>query len=321
MEIKVEELDGMSQKELESLEDEVVLSETETPEETTDKSEAEESKESEKKEVETDTASGENLTDGDEEITKHISPPSKWAAQRQALRESKTLLEENERINEELEELKLRASWVESQAQAKGVDTTKTPADILSPEKIANVREEYGDELADMFQAVRGLNGQGINNIPKQAVPEDQNQHPAQQPIPQYSVDETAEMQRAISDNDDLSYWQQHSKALWDKAVETNEQFLKDPGYVALSFNERFQYVVNKVQSDALELAKTTTPGKQKEDSGLPPESLSGKGSAPTITDNNSIDRILDASPADQAKIYAGLSEAERDKVDMELGI
>lgn len=320
MEIKVEEMDGMSQEELEALEDKVVEADAELesePEESGDPEPKVDEPEAKTEEPETKVEEPEKPefkpVAEEDDVVKHISPPSKWAAQRQALRESKAAIAEAERAKQEVETLRQELEWLKSQAMSKGVDTAIKPEQVLSPERISAVREEYGDELADMFQAVRNL--QGVKT------PAESSEQPKQPSNTTESrTANTDAMNAAIADNDELSYWQEHSGKLWDRAVEVNEMYLRDPEYVKLSFPDRFHYVVERVKKEVLEEAKTTAPTAQPDPS-VPPESLSGAGSAPTVENKEIVDKILSASPEEQTKMYHNLSEAERDKLDEALGI
>jgi len=312
MEVKVEDMDGMSQEELMTLEDQAVAADAE---ETVDEVEApvtpEPAPDVEVKKVE---AKVETPVEPKPEptpqpdITEHISPPSKWAAQRQALRESKVALAKAETMQTTNDSLTAEVEWLKSQLTSKGADAALSPADLLSPEKIAAVREEHGDELADMFQAVRAIQGVKVK---------------APDPIPPNA--ESAKpldtsMDDAIADNDELAYWQHNSPELWDRAVAMNDAYLKDPSYAKLSYEERFYHVVKQVKTDVVEEAKSKAPSTP-ESSGTPPDSLSGAGSSPTATEKSSVDKVLEATPEEQTKLYNSLSEAERDKVDVALGI
>ena len=312
-EVKIED---MSQDELIALEDQQVEDDAkveEEPEVTVETPEAE----VEEVKVETPDPDPEPVVEPEEpkeDLTKHISPPSKWAAQRQAAREAKETNTKFEAINKEYDLLKQENEWLKSQAQSKGVDTSVTPQDILSPEKIAAVREEFGDDMADMFQAVRSLQGVKTTAVDPVAT---------EQPVttPTVTPDATNDaMNSAISDNDDLAYWQENSSSLWDRAVAVNQQYLRDPEYVKLPFDARFRYVVDRVKTDVVEEAKEKSPEQQAVDI-KPPESLSGAGSAPTIENKESVDKILDMNPDDQAKAYNSMSESERDEIDTALGI
>lgn len=313
MEVKVEDMDGMSQEELVALEDKTVADDAEEKVEEVVKEpvetitpKAEEPPPVETVKVEDEPVPTPELED---DITKHISPPSKWAAQRQALRESKVVLAKAETMQTANDSLTAEVEWLKSQLTSKGADAALSPADLLSPEKIAAVREEHGDELADMFQAVSAI--QGV----KQPVVE-----PTPSKVEEPVKTSDTEMDDAISNNDELSYWQQKSPELWDRAVAMNDAYLKDPSYVKLSYEERFYHVVNKVKADVVEEAKSKAP-KTPDPSGEPPNSLSGAGSSPTATEKSSVDKVLEATPEEQTKLYNSLSEAEREKVDVALGI
>lgn len=318
MDIKESELESLSQADLEKLEDQVVADDA--------AKEAEEAAAAAKDDsvakttgdesvVKTSDANGSEtvVTDDstpkekeEEDLTKHVSPPGKWVAKRQAAKDTKQAIAYAESVAAENSELKQRLEWIETQLASKGGDADLKPTDVLSPEKIAAVRLEFGDEVADMFQAVKTLHGAN-------AVDDSSNGK---------GVSVNAELEEAISDNDELSYWQQHSPGLWDRATSANDEFIRDPEYLKLTFAERMYKVVEKVKADVVAEAKTTVPGEQKVDKTLPPDSLSGDlGASPTITEKSDVDRILEASPDEQVKMYNNASESVRERVDIKLGI
>ena len=318
MKIDESKLDDLSQEELEAMEDQAVADDAakeaeeaaaanDNPgddhgEKTTGDDPGEKASDTKGDEL---VATDDSTPKEEEDLTKHVSPPSKWVAKRQAAKDTKQVIAYAEGVEAENSELKQRLEWIETRLASKGGDADLKPTDVLSPEKIANVRAEFGDEVADMFQAVRSL--QGVTTV------EDGSQ--AEVPV-------NAELDEAISDNDELAYWQQNSEGLWDKATSVNDKFLSDPEYQKLSFAERMYKVVEQVKADVVAEAKTTVPDKQGADKTTPPDSLSGDlGTSPTITEKSIVDRVLAADTDEAEKIYKGASEAEKEKIDIALGI
>jgi len=323
MEIEVDKLEGMTQEELEAMEDKAIADDAS---DVTDKTVVPPKKEDDPKPDTTEVADDSNdkgvksdevsEPEVDENLQEHISPPEKWIQKRIANREAKQpqddtgkTSEELNKVNAELLELKQQIEWLKDS----GVDVGKTPIDMLSDDKIADVRKEFGDELADMFQAVKSMQPK---NVAEQQAPEKPKvETPAvtEEPV-------NVEMETAIDNNNDLAYWRETSPSLWDKAVEKNADLLEsNPDYQKLSFDDRFKQVVESVKTDVVNEAKEKAP--EAKDSQSVPDSLSGSGASHTKTNETILDRLDNATPEEAEKIYRGLSEAERDKVDIELGI
>jgi len=277
---------------------------------------------------------GEPATGNSEEDdpVKHISPPSKWAAERQRRRELKAELDAArekaamaEQMEAELAELKDKLNWIEQTVERKGIDLPDGPMEAFSDENINEIRDEYGDELADMMAAAAMIIKRQGGDNPGKAMPD-----PEPEPAPGEKETTSAAqpndemVNRAISEaiesNDDLSYWREKSPALWKLAVEKDDQLLKDPEYQKLSFEERFEKVVTEVKQDI----KGGT-GKAQPDQAEMPDSLTGaQGAAPAVNDNNNnaLNKILSTDDPDkQLELYNRLSESERDEVDKALNI
>lgn len=267
----------------------------------------------------------------------HISPPSKWAEQRREKRELKARADEAEEIakaasatEQENKDLKAKLEWMTTAISAKGVDLPESPLDTFSPEKIEEVRTEFGDELADMLQgAATILKTQQINagtSVTAQAKAE-----PAKV-VPDVAVPAVETQQevdqslfKAIDDNDELSYWKSRAEdptnpnsLLWDRAIAKDNDMLKDPAFARLSYDDRFKMVVEAVKKDVM---STALPTKTTEPSGAPDASMGSGGIAPVPDGNSPVDKILAATPDNQTKLYNLMSQADKDLVDMALNI
>jgi len=347
--IEVEKLEDMSQEELMSLEDETAgadgdepgetppASEPKSPDQPADKGatpedggeEGDGAKSPDEPAADPDTDPPDG---GDEDLTKHVSPPSKWAEERRAKRELKTKLEaaegqaaKNEGLEQELTDVKSQLEWMKTAIQSKGVELPESPLDVFSEERLTEVRDEYGDELADMFQATAAIlqkNAGSSAPVPAKATPEVKPEAtpaatPAAEPAAAPQVDEA--MMEAIDSNDDLAYWRENSAPLWEKAVATDNKLLADPATAKLSYEERFAKVVQMVKEEVTSNASegVDTP------SGKPPESLSGSGGeTPQVNNNDALTKILATdNPVDQMKMYDKLSQDQKDEVDKALDI
>ena len=350
--IDVTKLDGMTQSELEALEDETVAADGENPDDATPASEPAKPADPPVKDAE--PAAGEKEGEGgeakstdepeadpvvDDELVKHVSPPSKWAEDRRAKRELSTRLDEAETkaaradvLEEELTTIKAELDWMKTAIQAKGVTLPETPLEVFSEDRITEIRDEFGDELADMFQGTAAILQKQVDAKAPAKVDSDTKAEPAPaaaaaatpapaapvaQPATETQVDPL--LLKAIDENDELSYWQENSQPLWDKAIAMDSALLADPGYANLSYTERFAKVVESVKADVTKGAVTTPSA----DPNKPPESLSDSGGvAPTPNTNDALEKILATDdPEAQMKIYSGLSQSQKDEVDKALNI
>jgi hypothetical protein len=353
VEIEVEKLEGMTQAELEKLEDETVAADGENPDDVAPASQATPKAADPAKDAE--PAAGEVDKGGeaqspkteagidpaaaptaDDDIAKHVSPPSKWAEERRAKRELSTRVEEAETkaaktdvLQKELDDLKGELDWMKTAIQSKGVTLPETPLEVFNPEKITEIRDEYGDEIADMFQATAAiLAKQAVGAVSSPApaadpAPADPPAPAAASPAPAAAPAEpTADpaLLKAIDDNDELSYWQENSAPLWAKAIAKDNEMLKDPAYASLPYAERFAKVVETVKTDVTNSADVNLNAS---DPNKPPESLSDSGGiAPTPIANDALEKILAADdPNVQMKLYNALPQNQKDEVDKALNI
>jgi hypothetical protein len=264
---------------------------------------------------------------GEDEITKHVSPPSKWAEDRRAKRDLQTQLDEvtaqaakSDGLETELGEVKAQLDWMKTAIQSKGLDLPSAPIDVFNDEKIEEVRSEFGDELADMLKATAVmLAKQNPAVVTPDVIKPDTPAPVAEVIAPVAAPVADPALMKAIDDNDELAYWKENSQPLWDKAVATDASLLLDPAYAGLPYAERFAKVVEAVK---LEVTTKATP-EQKSEEGKPPESLSDSGGvAPTPISNDVLEKILSAdNPDAQLKIYDSLSQAQKDEVDKALNI
>lgn len=266
-----------------------------------------------------------------EDLTKHISPPSKWAAERHEKRQLQRDLEETKAKAEKAEVLegelgKLRADFdfLKTAIEQGGIklpNNPANPAEAFTPEKIEAIRNEFGDDMADMMVAASAiLKTQAIPPAPAprtQAPPTPAT--PAATPPPAQQVDPS--LLKAIDDNDELSYWQEHSPALWQRAVAKDAELLNDKSYASLSYQGRFAKVVESVKNDVVTGATGKPPaGQQGED--LPPTSLTGAPGVGSQTNNSALSQFESiADPVKQMAFYNGLPVAKRDEIDKALGI
>lgn len=280
---------------------------------------------------------------GDEDISKHVSPPSKWAAQRAAKRELQTELDQASEkaakadvLETELMQLKGELESIKEQLEKQGISFSLEPDNAFSKEKLAEVRDEYGDELADMMEAAAAViaskqpgepaaEHKGKTEANDGAVPREQT--PSQEGKP----DDYQELEKALDANESLVWWRSlynsdnpndPKNILWDKAVAQDKEFLNDPEYVKLSYGDRFNKVVETVSAAVERDAKSGKDGGDVAKTVVMPSSLSGNsGAARSEGSMDALDKVLAADTDKQIDIYNSLSEAERDKVDMALDI
>jgi len=228
-------------------------------------------KEPEPKETKTEVEDPEESVKAAEkdDITEHISPPEKWIQKRVQARANKEISAKAEALESELAEAKQRIEWLKTT----GVDVDKMPIDAMSDEKIEAAREEFGDDIADMFLAARTALAKG---------PTAKSVEPAKSAeTPQTETVEAIET--AIQGNDTLSFWREKSPELWSKAVAQNDNYQK------LSPEKRFEYVVQEVKHNVLEAKKAGEKKEpEKETVFTPPSSLSNVGAAPTAKQDDS---------------------------------
>jgi hypothetical protein len=253
-------------------------------------------------------------TPPEEDLTKHIAPPSKWAAERHAKRELQRQLEETkakaekaEVLENEVGQLKTELEQIKAAIQDKGIISKSfDPAAVFTDEKIEEIRNEFGDELADMLKATSEI-------LKASTKPEVVT---VTQPEANPTVD--PDLLKAIDNNDELSYWRENSPALWARAVAKDDELLAVPEYAQLSYPERFAKVVELVKNEVMEGAK-----RPDETTAEMPPSLSGAPGVPSqSTGTNALDRMLaiDDSKA-QMKFYNSLPEKQRDEIDRALNI
>lgn len=332
-EIDQDKLEEMSQEDLVKLEDEVVEDDAKA-ELDDDAGKAGVAPGQEEKVVEDvaatvlkeqDTA---GTQEGDEDLLKHVSPPSKWAQQRHHARDLETKLNEAttkldgyDELQQSHQDLIKQVEWLKTAIKGQDADIPTSPDQAYSDEKIASVRKEYGDEMGDMLEAAKAAL---FSNEQKPAVKDDGEEGitpaPAAKPQPDEQPVADPKLLEAIDDNNELSWWREKSPPLWDKAIAVDKELLKDPAYVALPYKERFAQVVERVTTEVKAGAEQEKPLKP-EDGGAPIVTLSGQGSAPTLLDQGALDKILNADPAVQVTMYESLPENQRDQVDVALGI
>ena len=311
------DLEEMSQSELENLEDEMVADEVKKIEDEPEEGEQE-------VKVEKPTVNDEPSEDQDkdldesEDLSKHVSPPSKWAKQRQEkndlksqLSEATEKLKESDGLQEKYDKLEAQVDWLKTAIKRGDSNIPENPMDAFSDEKIASVREEHGDEMADMLQAAKA------SIVAKNPVVDEPTveKKPAAKEEP---AEMDTELVDAIEGNNELSYWRENSPKLWDMAVAADAKILADPLTTDLSYEKRFTKVVEAVKKEVMEGAKAAV----KEDDKDVPDSLSGHGAAPTIDDSSALEKILSTSDLDkQNDMYNSLPEKQRDEIDKALGI
>ena len=261
----------------------------------------------------------------DEDLTKHIAPPSKWAAECHAKKELQRQLEETQAkaakadvLESTVNQLKDELTAIKTAIQDKGIKlpgSVKDPAAAFTPEKMEEIRTEFGDELADMIEI---LKAQAI----KPAAPATTGQpETAVKPPAQTRTEEVdPELLKAIEANDELSYWQENSPALWSRAVAKDGEMLTDPAYAKLPYADRFAKVVESVKNDIMQGA--TKPGAQAGNA-PPAPSLSGAGGVPIPSNGNDPLSQMEAitDPAKQMAFYNSQPQKVRDEIDKALGI
>ncbi|RLB91960.1 MAG: hypothetical protein DRH10_00590 [Deltaproteobacteria bacterium] len=329
------DLDSLSQEELIKLEDEQVAAdaaagdednqeqqqqENRTGADETDKPTDSDEQDKGGGDDEQPEAGGDEQSAVDDEVIRHVSPPKKWAAKRVKQRELKKSLEEaNQRASKaddlqaEVTTLKDELASIKEIMASKGMDFPKDDdGNPFSDEKIEEIRDEYGDDLADMMAAAAEI----VSSAGKQQQVDtnaDKGEQEALDP----------DFMTAIDDNDELTYWKENSPVLWERAVKADDEFLDaDPEYQKLSYAERFKKVVESVKNDVLQNnnAKVRDSGDGGNDI---PLSLSGSGGGLHNTETNSaVERVLAVNDPDkQIELYNSLPEQDRDAVDIALGI
>lgn len=273
----------------------------------------------------------------DAEIRQHTSPPSKWAKMRHKqtalqadLSEATAKAEKADHLEEELTKLRQDMAWMKSAMAGRDVKLPEDPTKALSDERLSEIQDEFGAEMADSFRAVRALLGDKAQQpAPEQKAGEQPaaqgTDQPAQvQPGDQPEDPEVAAIRTAMESNDHLMFWAEEKPELLQRAVDVDAAWLKHPSYLNLPYDKRFNLVVKQVQDE--EVAKHGALAEQKKEGDVNedvPASLSGSGgSAPPQGSMTPTDRVLAApTPEKQEEIYQTLTEPERDQVDLDLGI
>ena len=254
-----------------------------------------------------------------EDLAKHIAPPSKWAAERHEKRQLRMQLEETaakaqkaDQLEGDLNTLKAEMDQLRQTLQDKGVvSLPKDPTANLTPEKIEAIRDEFGDELADMFTATVAV-------LKQQAAPSTATAPAAPAPAQAPAEGVDPELLKAIDANDELSYWQENSPALWSRAVAKDSQLLADPAYAQLPYADRFAKVVEAVKTDVT----TATTGAPTQMAGIPASLTGAAGVAPPAAGNTALDQMQAiADPAKQMAFYNAQPQKVRDQVDIALNI
>lgn len=267
-----------------------------------------------------------------DDVQEHITPPSKWAQQRREKAELKREAEElrskaekADQLENELQELRGKFEWIETAMKTKGVEIPKDPLDMVSEDKIADIREEHGDDMADLIVAFKAQFDRLSPKAPTPPAADPPAAEPTQPPAAPAAETPPAEpagvnpaVLEAIDNNDSLSWWREKSPVLWKRAVEMDESLSKDPEYLALSFDDRYAKVVEEVKKAVQKPASIPKP-----DRDSPPANLSGSGGVvPAPTENEALRKLEAMSDPDaQMKYYESLPESLRDEVDKALNI
>lgn len=358
-ETTVVDLEGLSLEELEALEDAdaaaiAAAPEGEEPEfvipddgKTLDKDESDNDEQGTQESASTeepgegDQPTGDKVQTPDdvEDVVKHVSPPSKWAAERARKRELQSELEiakeetavKTTEMETELTKLKGELKAIKDSLKVEGITfKDEVDANAFSEEKLAEIRDEFGDELADMMEAaskvIKQREAGPSTPTPAQAETDSGQGKTTPQGDP---VDDPA-FNKALEGNESLAWWRSlynpdnpndPKNSLWDKAVAQDKVFLDDPEYTKLSYEDRFKKVVKVVSEEVETNAKTGKDGGGDTYS-LPPSLSGGNGLARNDGSMEPVDKVLAAdTPEKQMEIYKNLSEADRDKVDIALDI
>lgn len=244
---------------------------------------------------------------GVKELDKHVSPPSKWIASRHKEKQaaiSKRFKAENTDLQSEIDMLQKRLDLV----AATGVKVPDTPLDLLSEEKLKDVRDEHGDVVADMFLAIKA-------SIPDAVKPAVKPKAPAVQTDPDVGDERIVE----IMQDEHLAYWSEERPDLWEKAIVAEADLAIDPKFMSLTYPEQAEVIVNKVKESVLAEKKPPKTDKEKKDAALePPSSLSGvSGVAPASTDNKSLaDRMIGLAESGEVEKAMELYDALPDGDD-----
>lgn len=349
------QLEEMSQEDLIALEDEVVAEEVNEADDNATASDppverlgepakADEVKPDKEQEVIAHTEEGEVKSDDaktepviNEEEKKHVSPPSKWAEQRRQNKELLQRAEEAEKLaaeaaatSKELEDLKADFAWMKTAITAKGVELPASPMETFSPEKIEEVRTEFGDELADMFSATATLLQKSVDNGTAKVVEDPAKKTKVEETVEPVKTsaqtDDEQEMWAAVQGNDDMSYWLERandkenpSPLLWERAKAKDTELSLQPEFAKLTYPERFAKVVEAVKADVMSGA--TPPVKEAKDTG-PGTDMGQGGVVSSTTPNTAYDKVMAQSDPDmQMKVYEALSQDDKDLVDKQLNI
>ena len=314
------DIDGMSDEDLLKLErklDEEESSSGEAQEGRENKEEVDdpEGKEANAEDVKPEEESEKTPSDGESEedkqddIHKDVSPPEKWIQQRVKARERAESehhkdIERSKQsdLQKELDD----AKQILELMKAKGINIPSSPQDMLSEENIKDVREEYGDTVADMFLALRAI-------IPK---PEEKKEDAAQ-PVDEGKAGE--DRVAVLFQNDHLSYWFEEKPEFFDKyAVAADAELLKDPDFNKKTYSEQANAIVEKAKELALSEKKPVVdPVKTAKKGGAePPNNLGGLGGATPANNNKGpADKMIELAEAgrdDEAmKIYETLPDGD----------
>lgn len=345
MDKTVEEIEKMSQEELLELEDQ--LEAGESPEADSDSTPEPPDEVAESKEPEADEGSDDDQPaaaggedDGadpkpkekepepssdDDDLKKHVSPPSQWAKHRH---EQKALKAEAEALRakadkadtleQELTQLRGEMDWLKQAVAGRGVDIPAKPSDVITDERIANIREEHGDDMADIVAALRAQANMNHETAAPAAPKEEEPPAAPAAPTPPAQQGPDPAIVAAIEANDELTWWREQSPKLWQRAVDKDDKLREDPVYLALSYEDRFKRVVDEVKKDVLQAGSTA-----KKDEDSPPTSLSGSGGvAPAPIENDALAKMeAIQDPEKQLQFYNSLPEDVRDQIDQALNI
>lgn len=253
-------------------------------------------------------AAGDEPEKGESQAAEHkdVSPPEKWISRRHKARQAKLddeLTAKNSDLQSQVDALQQQVDLM----KARGIDVPDSPLDILSDERIKEVREEHGDSVADMFQAVKAAVSVGKQKSKvKGAVAADSD-----------GAAELDERTQALLQDDHIAYWLQEKPDLYDKAVDAERELALDKDFFRKPYPEQAKAIVEKVKETVLSEKKPKNPIKpDKKGETEPPKTLAGaSGAAPATDTKGPADRIidlLDSGSRDEAiKLYDSLPDGD----------
>lgn len=146
--------------------------------------------------------------------------------------------------NAEIEALRKQNEYVKRRS---GGDIPEMPSDV-TPEMLETVREDYGDVMADAFEA---LMHKTSNQVAEHEPVAQQPQHDQQQPANYDQLYEFLDSQPEDSPLQELGYWADEDPAMLEKAKAIEKQLTNNPEFKNHSAEALYLEVVERTKQQA----------------------------------------------------------------------